>query len=89
MQHVGVHSFIYPVNIAAEMMEKRQSRVFTRQEIEGLIAAGDTLVIADSHVLRLNAWQDIHPGGRLVIQHMVGRDATDELAMYVFVGAAF
>ncbi|KAI5358782.1 Putative cytochrome b5-like heme/steroid binding domain, fatty acid desaturase [Septoria linicola] len=63
------------------MIEKRQSRVFTRQEIDGLIAAGDTLIIADSHVLRLNAWQDLHPGGRLVIQHMVGRDATDELAI--------
>lgn len=90
-QHVDIPSLfsltIHSLNIiaAAAMIttEPRPTRVFTRRQIEGLIAAGDTLVIADSHVLRLNAWQDLHPGGRLVIQHMVGRDATDELAMYV------
>jgi delta8-fatty-acid desaturase len=38
-------------------------------------------VISRGHVLRLNKWQDVHPGGRLVIQHMVGRDASDELSM--------
>lgn len=58
-------------------------RIFTRREIEGLIANGDTLVLYQNTVLRLNAWQHIHPGGRLVIQHMVGRNATDELSMYV------
>lgn len=90
-QHADIPSLfsltIHSLNdIAAAAMittEPRPTRVFTRRQIEGLIAAGDTLVIADSHVLRLNAWQDLHPGGRLVIQHMVGRDATDELAMYV------
>lgn len=65
------------------MAATRTGRVFTRDEIEGRIAAGDTLVIANGHVLRLNHWQDFHPGGRLVIQHMVGRDATDELSVYV------
>jgi hypothetical protein len=40
-------------------------------------------VLHQNNVLRLNAWQHVHPGGRLVIQHMVGRDATDELSMYV------
>jgi len=57
------------------------ARVFTRREIEGLIAAGDALVITQNDVLRLNGWQDKHPGGRLVVQHMVGREATDELNM--------
>lgn len=60
-----------------------QNRVLTRSEVESRIAEGDTLVIAQGYVLRLNNWQDVHPGGRLVIQHMVGRDATDELSMYV------
>ncbi|SMR51701.1 unnamed protein product [Zymoseptoria tritici ST99CH_3D1] len=58
-----------------------ERRIFSRREIEGLIANGDTLVIYQNDVLRLNAWQQIHPGGRLVIQHMVGRDATDELSI--------
>lgn len=56
-------------------------RIFTRCEIESRIAAGDTLVIFQDLVLRLNRWQEVHPGGRLVIQHMVGRDASDELSM--------
>lgn len=55
--------------------------LYTRRQIEARIASGDTLVIFQDHVLRLNAWQDVHPGGSLVIQHMVGRDATDELSM--------
>ncbi|WPH02344.1 fatty acid desaturase [Acrodontium crateriforme] len=56
-------------------------RLWTRREVEARIAAGDTLVIANNYVLRLNAWQELHPGGRLVIQHMVGRDATDEITI--------
>lgn len=62
---------------------KAGSRVFTRREIEGRIADGDVLVLYQNTILRLNAWQHLHPGGRLVIHHMVGRDATDELSMYV------
>lgn len=58
-------------------------RIFSRRAIEDLIANGDTIVLHQNAVLRLNAWQHIHSGGRLVIQHMVGRDATDELSMYV------
>ncbi|KAK3703065.1 hypothetical protein LTR37_014676 [Vermiconidia calcicola] len=59
-----------------------ETRVFSRREIEARIVAGDTLIIVEDHVLRLHAWQDIHPGGRLVIQHMVGRDATDEVSIH-------
>ncbi len=57
------------------------TRIFTRREVEARIAAGDTLIISDNYILRLNAWQEVHPGGRLVVQHMVGRDASDELRM--------
>lgn len=57
------------------------NRIFSRVEIEALIAAGDLIIIAHNDVLRLNAWQHRHPGGKLVIQHMVGRDATDELSV--------
>lgn len=57
------------------------ARTWTRREIEGLIASGDSIVITKNTVLRLNAWKDKHPGGDLVIQHMIGRDATDEIHM--------
>ncbi|KAL8996517.1 MAG: hypothetical protein Q9169_003984 [Polycauliona sp. 2 TL-2023] len=59
-----------------------QPKVLTRADVGALIAAGDTIVINEGMVLRLNAWLDHHPGGRLVIQHMVGRDATDEISIY-------
>lgn len=58
-----------------------KGRVYSRREIESLIAAGDSIVIKDGAVLRLNCWGDRHPGGHLVIQHMVGREATDEINM--------
>ena len=57
------------------------ARIFERREIESLIACGDSIVIHQQNVLRLNAWKEKHPGGGLVIQHMVGRDATDEINM--------
>lgn len=36
-------------------------------------------MICEGRVLQLNAWLDKHPGGRLAVLHMVGRDATDEI----------
>ncbi len=44
-----------------------------------MIAAGHTIVIFEDYVLRLDSWLDRHPGGRLAILHMVGKDATDEI----------
>lgn len=59
----------------------RECKIYSRSDIEASIAAGDVIVINDGNVLRLNAWLDKHPGGGLVIQHMVGKDATDEISM--------
>lgn len=50
-----------------------------RREIEGMIADGQSIIILDTKVLRLDAWIKFHPGGELAIKHMVGRDATDEV----------
>ena len=58
-----------------------RNKVYSRNEIEGLIAAGSIIVISRGRVLQLDAWLDHHPGGKLAIQHMVGRDATDEISM--------
>jgi delta8-fatty-acid desaturase len=57
----------------------RKAKVFTRREIEGLIAIGRSIVIVDNKVLKVDAWMPYHPGGDKAMQHMVGRDATDEV----------
>lgn len=55
-------------------------QLYSRREVEGLIAAGQTIIIFEHKVLRLsNGWKDRHPGGKLVLEHMVGRDASDEI----------
>lgn len=53
--------------------------ILTPRAVEGLIADGKTIIIFEDYVLNLSAWLSKHPGGRLAIQHMVGRDATDEI----------
>lgn len=55
----------------------------TRTEIENLIAEGRNIVILDQHVHKVDAWMKYHPGGDKAIQHMVGRDATDEVNAFV------
>lgn len=57
----------------------RDTRIITPREVEGMIADGRTVVILDEMVLRLDGWLDKHPGGKLAIMHMIGRDATDEI----------
>jgi delta8-fatty-acid desaturase len=61
------------------------SRIYTRRQIENLIAAGQTIIIFQNNVLRVSdAWKDRHPGGKLVLDHMIGRDATDEIDAWVY-----
>lgn len=55
------------------------SRTLSRRVIEGKIAAGHVIVITEGRVLQLDGWLDKHPGGKLAVLHMVGRDATDEI----------
>jgi delta8-fatty-acid desaturase len=61
---------------------KRKARVYSRREVEALIAAGRSIVIVDDKVLKVDAWMPYHPGGDKAIQHMIGRDATDEVTRY-------
>ena len=56
------------------------SQAYSRTEIQELIANGSTIVITRGRVLKLDAWLNDHPGGRLAIQHMVERDATYEIS---------
>jgi len=54
-------------------------KTLSPRQVENLVAEGHTIVIYNGYALKLNAWQNKHPGGRLAILHMVGRDATDEI----------
>jgi delta8-fatty-acid desaturase len=56
------------------------SRIYNRRQIANLVANGQTIIIFRNNVLRIpEAWKDRHPGGKLVLSHMIGRDATDEI----------
>ncbi|MCJ1416603.1 hypothetical protein MMC32_002941 [Xylographa parallela] len=59
-----------------------RNQILTPRAIESLIADGHYIVINDGQVLRLDGWSEKHPGGKLAIRHMVGRDATDEINVY-------
>ncbi|KAI5456754.1 fatty acid desaturase-domain-containing protein [Mariannaea sp. PMI_226] len=59
-----------------------RNRILTPFMVDSLIADGQTIVVYEDLVLRLDGWMNKHPGGRLAILHMVGRDATDEMKAY-------
>ncbi|KAI1154395.1 fatty acid desaturase-domain-containing protein [Nemania diffusa] len=63
-------------------MECSRDRILTPPAIKRMIAEGQTIVIFDDFVLRLDSWLGKHPGGRLAILHMIGKDATDEMTVY-------
>lgn len=67
----------------ATTSQSRKDAIISRREIEGQIADGRHIVIFEGRVLRVDAWLKYHPGGDKAIQHMVGRDATDEINAYV------
>lgn len=66
---------------------KRSERPLNVPEIVALIAGGHQIVLYEGLVLQLDSWLSKHPGGDLVILHMVGRDATDEINVFVFLAA--
>jgi len=57
----------------------RKERVYSREEVEDLIANGRTIIVLNGKVLKVDAWLKYHPGGDKAIMHMIGRDATDEV----------
>ena len=61
------------------MLDRDQT--LSRRYVEGCIAEGQLLVISENRVLRLDRMLKSHPGGRLAVLHMIGRDATDELSV--------
>ncbi|KAK2052864.1 fatty acid desaturase [Colletotrichum caudatum] len=63
------------------LTKTREYPLMSRREIEGLIAQCKIVTIVDQFVLKLDGWLSYHPGGDKAIQHMVGRDATDEVTV--------
>ncbi|CAG7555626.1 unnamed protein product [Fusarium equiseti] len=59
-----------------------RDKVLTAAAVERMIADDQTIVIYEDSILKLDGWMDRHPGGRLAVLHMVGRDATDEMKAY-------
>lgn len=56
-----------------------RNRLVPASEVKELIDDGKLIVIYEGYALKLDSWIDKHPGGRLAILHMVGRDASDEI----------
>lgn len=65
--------------MATAAISSRKERVYTREEVEDLIANGRTIIVVEGKVLKVDAWLQYHPGGDKAIMHMIGRDATDEV----------
>lgn len=61
----------------------RKEMALSRRQIEALIADGRTIIIVDQMVLKLDMWLKYHPGGQKTIKHLVGKDATDEINVYI------
>ncbi|KAG9528519.1 fatty acid/sphingolipid desaturase, partial [Aureobasidium melanogenum] len=59
-----------------------RNQVLSTAAIEQSIDEGHIIVVHEGYALKLDGWLNKHPGGRLAILHMVGRDATDEINVY-------
>ncbi|KAL4957423.1 fatty acid desaturase-domain-containing protein [Aspergillus filifer] len=57
----------------------RKTRLYTRRQIESLVANNHKIIILDDEVIKADAWIPYHPGGEKAILHLVGRDGTDEI----------
>jgi len=75
-------------NIAAAVAaaKSRKETILSRRQIEGMIAEGRNVIVFEGRVLKVDAWMKFHPGGEKAIQHMVGKDATDEINAYACPG---
>ena len=60
-----------------------RDKILSPSQIEALIANGQSIIILDQKVLRLDAWLPYHPGGYKPIQHFIGKDATNEFMVCV------
>lgn len=59
-----------------------RDKVYSRREVEDLIANGRKIIIFEGRVIKADAWGPFHPGGDKAIQHMVGKDGTDPMRAF-------
>jgi hypothetical protein len=66
---------------------REKEALLSSRKIEGLIANGKYIFILDNKVIKADAWLNYHPGGLKAIQHMIGKDATDEVTAFVILSS--
>ncbi|KAI9712462.1 MAG: hypothetical protein M1820_001675 [Bogoriella megaspora] len=64
---------------AQSLSNTRRETLYTRRQIEALIAEGRSIIVKNGKVLKVDAWLPYHPGGDKAIKHMIGQDATDQV----------
>ena len=74
----STHALSTPSSSAIAKMDR--NRILSRRMVEGKIAEGHVIVIFEGQILNLDGWIEKHPGGRLPLLHMVGYDASSEIA---------
>ena len=57
---------------AASTKRDRTLPLYSRRQVEALIADGRFIIIVEGEVLKCDAWMPFHPGGDTAIRHMVG-----------------
>ncbi|KAI8913011.1 delta-6 fatty acid desaturase [Powellomyces hirtus] len=55
------------------------AKTMTMKTVAHRVAKGETLVIYENKVYNITLFLQYHPGGELVVKHMAGCDATDEI----------
>ena len=73
-------STLSPSSLTDKPTTAQRDLPISRRRIEHLIAQGHFIVIVDTQILKLDGWVEKHPGGRLPLLHMVGVDASCEVA---------
>jgi hypothetical protein len=60
-----------------------EPKKYTREQIaQRIVDHNDYLVVYMNKVYRLNSWIKQHPGGEMVIMHMIGKVRTNDSHVY-------
>ncbi|XP_054419791.1 fatty acid desaturase 2-like protein FADS2B [Pteronotus mesoamericanus] len=69
--------FIKPVTDGKDDMSRRSLNLYSWQEIQRHNQEADQWLVINRKVYNVTGWADRHPGGRRVLNHYAGEDATD------------
>ncbi|KAJ3166096.1 hypothetical protein HDU88_003642 [Geranomyces variabilis] len=61
------------------LSRSRSAKIITMRMVAQRVANGETLIIYENKVYNATPFLKCHPGGELVVKHMAGCDATDEI----------